>query len=88
MFFWVSLRILLNNPGLTIVTIIKFHNKGMSSKGYFTIAGVFIVIYIIASFAVISGLPDWLHKVATVIFAGAILLGLRAKKKEKAEAAE
>lgn len=54
----------------------------MTSKTYFLIAGIFIAIYIVSSFGVIAGLPDWVHQVSTVIFAGAVFLGARKKKEE------
>ena len=54
----------------------------MSSKAYFTLAGVFIACYLLTSFGVIAGLPEWLHQVCTVLFAAAVLLGVRKKKEE------
>jgi hypothetical protein len=54
----------------------------MTSKTYFRIATIFIVLYIVTSFGVVAGLPDWVHQVCTLIFVGAIVLGLRQKKLE------
>lgn len=54
----------------------------MTSKTYFTLTGVFIVCYLLTSFGVIAGLPEWLHQVCTFLFAGAVLLGVRKKKEE------
>jgi hypothetical protein len=54
----------------------------MTSKTYFTLAGVFITGYLLASFGVIAGLSDWVHQVCTLLFAGAVLLGIRKKKEE------
>ncbi|MGY3087020.1 type III secretory pathway component EscV [Hymenobacter sp. UYAg731] len=55
----------------------------MTSKGYFTLTGIFIALYILSSFGVIAGLPDWLHQLCTLIFAAAAFLGVRQKKKEE-----
>ncbi len=54
----------------------------MTAKTYFTIAGVFIALYIITTLGVIVGMPDWVHQVCTVVFATSAFLGLRQKKKE------
>jgi hypothetical protein len=54
----------------------------MTSKAYFKIAGIFMVLYIITTFGVIVGLSDWAHRICTVIFAGAAFLGVRQKKIE------
>jgi hypothetical protein len=54
----------------------------MNSKQYFIIAGIFITLYIFTSFGVIAGLPNWVHQVCTLIFAGAVFLGIRRKKQE------
>jgi len=54
----------------------------MTSKTYFTLTGVFIACYLLTSFGVIAGLPEWLHQVCTFLFAGAVLLGVRKKKEE------
>jgi uncharacterized protein (DUF983 family) len=55
----------------------------MTSKAYFTIAGIFVIAYIVFSFTDILGVPSWIHQVCTVIFAAATFLGLQQKKKEK-----
>jgi len=57
----------------------------MTSKAYFGIAGIFITLYILTSFGVVAGLPEWVHQVCTLIFAGAAILGLRKKKHEQAQ---
>ena len=57
----------------------------MSSKAYFTIAIVFIVLYVVTSFAVIKGFPEWVHQVCTVVFAVAAFLGYRQRKRERDE---
>ena len=57
----------------------------MTSKTYFTLAGVFIAAYLLASFGVIAGLPDWVHQVCTLLFAGAVLLGIQKKKEENGQ---
>ena len=54
----------------------------MTSKRYFTIAGIFIALYIVTSLGVIAGLPEWVHQICTVIFAASVFLGVRQKKKE------
>jgi type III secretory pathway component EscV len=54
----------------------------MTSKKYFTIACVFMALYIVSSLGVIAGLPDWVHQICTVVFAGAIFLYIRQKKIE------
>jgi type III secretory pathway component EscV len=56
----------------------------MTSKAYFSIAGIFIAFYILASLGVIAGLPEWVHQACTVVFAGAVFLGVRKKKQEQA----
>ena len=55
----------------------------LTSKIYFTLTGVFITGYLLASFGVIAGLSDWVHQVCTLLFAGAVLLGIQKKKKER-----
>ena len=55
----------------------------MTSKKYFTIAGVFVALYIIASLGVIVGIPEWVHQFSSITFVAATFLGLREKKKEK-----
>jgi type III secretory pathway component EscV len=55
----------------------------MNSKQYFIIAGIFITHYILTSLGVVAGLPEWVHQVCTVIFAGAVLLGVRKRKAEQ-----
>jgi hypothetical protein len=55
----------------------------MTSKTYFSIAGVFIALYLLTSFGVVAGLPDWVHQVCTLAFAGAVFLGLKQKKQEQ-----
>jgi type III secretory pathway component EscV len=55
----------------------------MNSKQYFIIAGIFITLYILTSLGVVAGLPEWVHQVCTVIFAGAVLLGVRKRKAEQ-----
>jgi uncharacterized membrane protein YhdT len=54
----------------------------MTSKTYFTIATIFIALYIGTSFGGIVGLPDWVHQVCTLLFVSATVLGLRQKKLE------
>ncbi len=54
----------------------------MTSKAYFTIAGIFVIAYIVFSFTDILGLPSWIHQGCTVIFAVATFLGVQQKKKE------
>jgi type III secretory pathway component EscV len=46
---------------------------------------VFIAAYLLASFGVIAGLPDWVHQVCTLLFAGAVLLDIRKKKEENGQ---
>jgi hypothetical protein len=57
----------------------------MTSKTCFTIAIAFIVLYIISSFGVVGGLPDWVHRVCTIGFVSMIFIGFRQKKKENKE---
>ena len=54
----------------------------MSSKTYFTIGTLFIVLYVLTSFDVAAGLPEWGHQVCTVVFVFAFFLGLKKKKQE------
>jgi hypothetical protein len=55
----------------------------MNSKQYFIIASIFMFLYLLTSFGVIAGLSEWVHQVCTLIFAGAVFLGIRRKKQEK-----
>ena len=55
----------------------------MSSTLYFSIAGIFMTLYVITSLGVIAGLPDWTHQICTILFAGAAFLGVRKKKQEQ-----
>lgn len=57
----------------------------MNSKIYFSIAGVFIALYIITSLGVTIGLPDGFHRVFTLLFALFVFLGVTQQKKEKEE---
>jgi hypothetical protein len=55
----------------------------MTSKTYFTIAGIFMALYILTTFGVAVGLPEWMHQICTIVFAGATFLGVMKKKREK-----
>lgn len=54
----------------------------MTSKKYGIIAGIFVALYVVTSLGVIAGLPDWVHQICTVIFAGAAFLAYKQKKIE------
>ena len=55
----------------------------MNSKIYFSIAGVFIALYVLTSLGVIVGLPEGVHRVFTVLFVLFVFVGLNQKKHEK-----
>jgi hypothetical protein len=55
----------------------------MTSKAYFKVSGIFVALYILTSFGVMAGLPEGVHRVCTLIFAGAAFLGWRKKKQEE-----
>ncbi len=57
----------------------------MTSKKYFTLAVICIISYIISSFGVVSGVPDWVPRVCTIGFVSMIFLGYKRKKKENKE---
>lgn len=54
----------------------------MTSKEYFNITKIFMLLYIITTLGVIIGIPDWIHQCCTVIFVGALWLEFRKKKQE------
>lgn len=54
----------------------------MTSKTYFAIGTLFIILYVLTSFGEAVGIPGWVHQVCTVVFAVAIFLGLKKKKQE------
>ena len=54
----------------------------MTSKTYFIIGSIFMGLYVLTSFAVMVGVPEWAHQVCTIVFAGAIFLGIKKKKQE------
>jgi hypothetical protein len=55
----------------------------MTSKKYFNIAGVFIVIFIVTYFVELFELSIWIHRIAGVIFAVFAFLGFYQTKKEE-----
>ncbi len=55
----------------------------MTSKFYFKVVIIFIILYIVTSIGVIWGIPDWVHQVCSIAFVFATFLGLRQKKKER-----
>ena len=55
----------------------------MTSKKYFNIAGVFMVIFIATYFIELFELSIWIHRIAGVIFAVFTILGFYQKKKEQ-----
>jgi hypothetical protein len=55
----------------------------MTSKAYFTVSGIFIALYILTTFGVLVGLPEGVHQVCTLLFAGAAFLGWRKKRQEE-----
>ena len=55
----------------------------MTSKKYFNLAGIFLLIFIITYFGDYFGLPIWIHRLATVLLALFAGLGLYQKKKEE-----
>jgi hypothetical protein len=55
----------------------------MTSKAYFKVSGIFVALYILTSFGVMAGLPEGVHRVCTLIFAGAAFLGWRKKTQEE-----
>ena len=54
----------------------------MTSRTCFAIGTLFIILYVLTSFGVVAGVPEWVHQVCTVGFAVAIFLGLKKKKQE------
>ena len=54
----------------------------MTSKTYFLIGGIFLGLYVLTTFAVVAGVPEWAHQVCTIVFAGAFFLGVKKKKQE------
>jgi uncharacterized membrane protein YhdT len=54
----------------------------MTSKTYFSIAGVFIFLYIITSFDKIIGFPEWIRQFCIIVFAITAYLGYQKKKSE------
>lgn len=54
----------------------------MTSKTYFLIGSIFMGLYVLTSLAVMVGVPEWAHQVCTIVFAGAIFLGIKKKKQE------
>lgn len=54
----------------------------MTSKTHFAIGALFIVLYVLTTFGVVAGVPEWVHQVCTVVFVVAFFLGLKKKKQE------
>jgi len=54
----------------------------MTSKTYFRIASIFLVIFILTYFVELFNLPVWIHRVACLVFATFAFLGYYQKKKE------
>ena len=54
----------------------------MTSKTYFLIGSIFLGLYVLTTFAVVVGVPEWAHQVCTIVFAGAVFLGVKKKKQE------
>tara|TARA_B100000965_G_C19346804_1_gene649934 strand:- start:56 stop:241 length:186 start_codon:yes stop_codon:yes gene_type:complete len=54
----------------------------MTSKNYFTIAGIFLILFILTSIADIFSLPVWIHWLTTIGLAVFAFLGLNKKKEE------
>ena len=54
----------------------------MTSRTYFLIGSIFLGLYVLTTFAVVVGVPEWAHQVCTIVFAGAVFLGVKKKKQE------
>ena len=53
----------------------------MTSKTHFAIGALFIVLYVLTTFGVVAGVPEWVHQVCTVVFVVAFFLGLKKRSK-------
>ena len=54
----------------------------MTSKRYFSLAGLFIILFILTSFGDIFNLPVWIHWLTTIGLAVSVFLGMKKKKEE------
>jgi hypothetical protein len=55
----------------------------MTSKAYFTLATVFVALYLGTALGTAAGLPEWVHDACTLGLAVAIALGLWQRRREQ-----
>ena len=60
----------------------------MTSKTYFLIGSIFLGMYVLTTFAVLVGVPEWAHQVCTIVFAGALFSRELKRRSKKACSSE
>lgn len=55
----------------------------MTSKRYFNLAGIFMIVYIVTYFLESFEPVIWINRIAVILFAVFAILGFYQKKKEK-----